>query len=639
MADRDFVVKNGLVVNTTFTANSTRLSLGSNVVVNNSSYYVGNSTANAVLTSTSLSVSNSSGIANLEPTRIIVGNSVVNSTVISIGNVVVNTTIISIGNSTVNSIINSTSFSGTAAAALTIAGASATNIVNTSGDYTITGVHTHNANTIFNANIQVTGVVANGSRGTAGQLLTSNGTSTYWSTVTISASVAGGDTQIQFNDSGSLNATAGFTFNKTSNTISVGNSTVNSLINSTSFSGTANNALFLGGTAAVGYQTTAGLSANVATLSSNNASFLGGVAAASYVNTSGSYTIGGVLTFSANAIFNANIQVTGVVANGSRGTAGQLLTSNGTTAYWSTPPAAVAGADLQIQFNDGGFLNAAAGFTFSKTTNNVFISGNLGVGNTSPNAKLQVTGTANISGNVAIDDNLSLLNAKRITFAPVAGGSNVYFTLQNDDNFVFYSTNTLNEPRAVWGIFANSATSNLQAYVPLQLNSSLVANSTTGTNGQVLTSNGSGVYWSTAGGGATLTANNTDPQTFYLPMANATSGSWTNGVISTTKLYFVPSTGTLNATIFNSLSDARYKSNVATIENALETVCKLRGVTFDWKDNGNKSAGIIAQEAQDIVPMLVGNNEIKNVNYDGLVGFLIEAIKELNAKIEKLENG
>lgn len=561
MADRDFVVKNGLVVNTTFSANSTRFSLGSNVVVNNSSYYVGNSTANAVLTSTTLSISNSSGTANLEPTRLVVGNSVVNSTVISIGNVVVNTSIISIGNSTVNSIINSTSFSGTAAAALTIAGAGS-GLVNTSGDYTITGVHTYNANAIFNANIQVTGIVANGSRGTAGQLLTSNGTSTYWSTVTISASVAGGDTQVQFNDSGSLNATAGFTFSKTSNTITIGNSSVNASINSTSFSGTANNALFLGGTAAVGYQTTAGLSSNVATLSANNASFLGGVAAASYVNTSGSYTLGGVLTFSANAIFNSNIQVTGIVSNGSTGTAGQLLTSNGTSTYWSTPAASVAGSDTNIQFNDGGFLNAVASFTFNKTTNTVSFA------------------NGSVSGNLTIASTGELI---------VTAGAGI------------------------------------------------VANGSFGTAGQVLTSNATSIYWSTVSGGATLTANNTDSQTFYIPMANATSGSWSNGVISTTKLYFVPSTGTLNATIFNSLSDERFKSNVESISNALETVCKLRGVTFDWKDNGNKSAGIIAQEAESIVPMLVGNNEIKNVNYDGLVGFLIEAIKELNAKIEKLE--
>jgi hypothetical protein len=84
--------------------------------------------------------------------------------------------------------------------------------------------------------------------------------------------------------------------------------------------------------AAALYQTTAGLSANVATLSSNNASYLGSVAAASYVNTSGSYTITGVHTHNANLTIGSTA---GIVANGSVGTAGQFLTSNGTSVYWS----------------------------------------------------------------------------------------------------------------------------------------------------------------------------------------------------------------------------------------------------------------------------------------------------------------
>ena len=84
--------------------------------------------------------------------------------------------------------------------------------------------------------------------------------------------------------------------------------------------------------AAALYQTTAGLSANVATLSSNNASHLGGVAAASYVNTSGSYTLSGVLTHNANLTIGST---SGIIANGSVGTAGQFLTSNGSSVYWS----------------------------------------------------------------------------------------------------------------------------------------------------------------------------------------------------------------------------------------------------------------------------------------------------------------
>lgn len=82
----------------------------------------------------------------------------------------------------------------------------------------------------------------------------------------------------------------------------------------------------------VNYQTTAGLSANVATLTANNTLFLGGVDANAYVNTSGSYTVTGVHTHDANVVIGSNA---GIVANGSVGLAGQYLTSNGSSVYWS----------------------------------------------------------------------------------------------------------------------------------------------------------------------------------------------------------------------------------------------------------------------------------------------------------------
>ena len=98
---------------------------------------------------------------------------------------------------------------------------------------------------VVTANISA--LYANGSVGTSGQVLTSNGANLYWSTP--AAGVSGSNTQIQFNDSGTLNAAAGFTFNKTTNTVSIGSGTVNA----TNYSGTANNANNLGGAAASVY--------------------------------------------------------------------------------------------------------------------------------------------------------------------------------------------------------------------------------------------------------------------------------------------------------------------------------------------------------------------------------------------------
>jgi hypothetical protein len=98
--------------------------------------------------------------------------------------------------------------------------------------------------------------------------------------------------------------------------------------------------------------------------------------------------------------------------------------------------------------------------------------------------------------------NVNLANDKRLVFSPTAGGGNVYFIQQNDDNFVFYSTNTINEPRAIWSVYANSTTSNLNINVRLAPVAGLVANGSLGSAGQVLTTNSTGIYWSTVSGSA-----------------------------------------------------------------------------------------------------------------------------------------
>ena len=96
--------------------------------------------------------------------------------------------------------------------------------------------------------------------------------------------------------------------------------------------------------------------------------------------------------------------------------------------------------------------------------------------------------------------------------------------------------------------------------------------------------------------------------------------------------------GTITATDFNSTSDLNLKENIKTVDNALETVSTLRGVSFDWKETGKGSYGVIAQELEEILPDLVKNGEVKSVNYNGLIGVLIEAVKELKKEIEELKN-
>ena len=97
------------------------------------------------------------------------------------------------------------------------------------------------------------------------------------------------------------------------------------------------------------------------------------------------------------------------------------------------------------------------------------------------------------------------------------------------------------------------------------------------------------------------------------------------------------------------ISDERLKHNIEKIDGALDKVSQINGYTFSYNKDGKKSAGVIAQEIEKVLPSAVENKslvfheegdvEYKTVHYDQLHGLLIEAIKELKAEIEELKNG
>lgn len=96
--------------------------------------------------------------------------------------------------------------------------------------------------------------------------------------------------------------------------------------------------------------------------------------------------------------------------------------------------------------------------------------------------------------------------------------------------------------------------------------------------------------------------------------------------------------GTCQATNFNSTSDINVKENIVTFDNALNVVSELRGVKFDWKETHSPSIGVIAQELEEVLPELVTGTNPKTVNYNGIIGVLIEAIKELKTEVETLKD-
>ena len=96
--------------------------------------------------------------------------------------------------------------------------------------------------------------------------------------------------------------------------------------------------------------------------------------------------------------------------------------------------------------------------------------------------------------------------------------------------------------------------------------------------------------------------------------------------------------GNAYATLFQSTSDLRLKTEISTLTDALDTVMQLRGVEYKWKSSGEQGMGLVAQEVQSVIPCaVVDNGEHLTVGYANLVGLLVEAVKELRQQVVELE--
>ena len=106
----------------------------------------------------------------------------------------------------------------------------------------------------------------------------------------------------------------------------------------------------------------------------------------------------------------------------------------------------------------------------------------------------------------------------------------------------------------------------------------------------------------------------------------------------------INSEGDVIAFSTSTLSDRELKTEITTIENSLDKIKELNGVEFVWKSNGNKSAGLIAQDVQKVLPQAVKQKVSLDetrinlvVDYNAVIGLLVESVKELQKEIEILK--
>lgn len=314
----------------------------------------------------------------------------------------------------------------------------------------------------------------------------------------------------------------------------------------------------------------------------SNDTFASGVSALTVNATTGAATFGSTVSAS-NITAEGNITGNAVNITGTYGgtiTSSQITTGLGFTPYNSTNP---------------------SGYTSNTGT----VTSVAGTGTVSG---LSLSGTVTTTGNITLSGTLSV------------AASN--FASQTANTFLVAPNGTGGTPTFRVIASADIVSSALGTGT---------ANSTTYLRGDRT--------WATISGGAAVSNDTTTAANYYPMWTTLTTGTPTTVYVSSTKLYFNPSTGTLNSTVFNSLSDATQKKNVTTVSTATNTVQQLNGVEFNWIDNDKKSSGVIAQELEKVLPHLVDTDEsgLKSVNYSGIIAYLIESIKELNAELKDIK--
>ena len=273
--------------------------------------------------------------------------------------------------------------------------------------------------------------------------------------------------------------------------------------------------------------------------------------------------------------------------------------------------------DGPVTFNKEIKVNAATIFTspvkISDTTQStdtisgaLLISGGLGVAK-----NLNIGGNTNLTGTLGVTGATTLSNTLNVT-APT--------TLSNTLNVTGVTTVS-----NAFNVIGNTTITNGDLYITR----------TDGGGGDILANGGTdgifGIFNTTNSGTISLNAKN--------------SGGTYNNILSLTSTIATVS-GELNVTgdiTAFSTSDQRLKENIVPIVNPLAKVLKISGNTYDWVQGSGKEGsdvGVIAQEILEVLPEAVTTRETGYlaVRYEKIIPLLIEAIKDLSAKVEDLQD-
>ena len=280
-------------------------------------------------------------------------------------------------------------------------------------------------------------------------------------------------------------------------------------------------------------------------------------------------------------------------------------------------------------------------------------SGNVGIGTTTPNYQLDIenSGGAIMRLHAGVNSSASLRLKNDAQDWDVNTQTNDTFAIYNqtaatqpfsilpNGNVGITSTNPLNKLHVEGNIQIGGWTTAGSRYVgTARIDNGRFGNGAAGMEVESVTESGQGNYDQKVH----LISHRYNGGTSRVLTASWTTGNNRVGIGDTTPSYTLDAAGTIRATgDIIAYSDARVKDNVKTIDNALEKVTKLRGVSYTRNDIEDKSikVGVIAQEVLKVLPEVVSQdeNDKYSVSYGNITGVLIEAIKELKQEIEELK--
>jgi hypothetical protein len=423
-----------------------------------------------------------------------------------------------------------------------------------------------------------------------------------------------------------------------------------------------------------------------------NDAFIGGTLSASNVETSN-------LTVNGNAYVSSNLGVGtadtaeykflvndgtsnlfGVPLSSANLAAGKTLVYDGSAWDYDNAGGIVDGTQT-------GEILTWNGSEWSANSAVVVEGSNVGIGTAQPTHKLDVSGNARVTQNMLIGDayqgramRLNDTPASNLYYQPnftITGSLTSAGDIKTNQSFRGHNMFLSNVLTISGGVVTNTGTVNTTINGSLTVQGDAVVNSNISAvsvnTGDVISNRAvhgkairlgntpqSNVYYNpnlTVNGSITAGGDVKSGTTFRGPdmVLSGTASIGGNTHIGTSNLFVDTTTGNVGIGITNPIytlhvvgdiyassditafSDKRYKTDLLVIKNALDKVERLTGYTYTL--NGNRSAGLLAQDVLEVLPEVVKGTENTNYSlaYGNLIGLVIEAIKEQQALIEILK--